>query len=136
MSLSCHPGLATWIYQGSTVGMAFSRYLTSELGFQGDVICLRVLGQVIVVLCSLTAIKELLEKRGELYADRPRIPIFEMCVQTVLLVSLAPSADHLIMPDWEWIGYYLSHGEGNIGARTDGYWMAASDPVRQPRICG
>ncbi|KAI0288685.1 cytochrome P450 [Russula brevipes] len=44
----------------------------------GDIMCFRVLGQVIVVLSSSTAIKELLEKRGELYADRPRIPIFEI----------------------------------------------------------
>jgi len=40
--------------------------------------CFRVLGQVIVVLCSSTAIKELLEKRGELYADRPYLPILEI----------------------------------------------------------
>lgn len=70
--------------------MAFSRYLTSELGFPGDVICLRVFGQVIVVLCSLTAIKELFERRGELYADRPRMPIFEMCVQDRSLVLTCP----------------------------------------------
>ncbi|KAI9454936.1 cytochrome P450 [Russula earlei] len=43
----------------------------------GDVICLRVLGQVVVVLCSLSAVKELLEKRGETYADRPALPILE-----------------------------------------------------------
>src|SRR5260370_20759559 len=36
----------------------------------GDVMCLQVFGQVIVVLCSTTAIKELLERRGELYSDR------------------------------------------------------------------
>ena len=84
MSRSCHPGLDTGICPRSTVGMAFSRSLTSELRFSGDVICLRVFGQVIVVLCSLTAIKELFERRGELYADRPHIPIFEMCVQTTL----------------------------------------------------
>jgi hypothetical protein len=130
MSLSYHPGLDTWICRGSTVGMAFSQYLTSELGFPGDVICLRVLGQVIVVLSSLTAIKDLYEKRGELYADRPRMPIFEMCVRTSLYASLAPSADHLIMPDSEWIGYCQLHGEGNIGARTDGHWMAVSGPAR------
>ncbi|KAI9507132.1 cytochrome P450 [Russula earlei] len=44
----------------------------------GDIMYFRVFGQVIVVLCSLTAIKELLEKRGDLYADRPRVPIFEI----------------------------------------------------------
>ncbi|KAH9010317.1 cytochrome P450, partial [Lactarius pseudohatsudake] len=44
----------------------------------GDVIYLQVVGQVVVVLCSPTAIKDLLEKRGELYADRTSFPISEI----------------------------------------------------------
>ncbi|KAI0299508.1 cytochrome P450 [Russula brevipes] len=44
----------------------------------GDIFCLRVFGQVVVVLCSLPAIKGLLEERGEAYADRPRMPILEI----------------------------------------------------------
>ncbi|KAH9971621.1 cytochrome P450 [Russula compacta] len=44
----------------------------------GDVFCLRVFGQVVVVLSSLSAIKDLLEKRGEIYADRPGLPILEI----------------------------------------------------------
>jgi len=44
----------------------------------GDVVCLQVLGQVVIVLCSPTAIKDLLERRAELYADRMPFPIFEM----------------------------------------------------------
>jgi hypothetical protein len=47
-------------------------------GSLGDVICLHVFDQVIVVLSSLPAIKDLLEKRGEKYADRPMLPIQEM----------------------------------------------------------
>ncbi|KAI9441797.1 cytochrome P450 [Lactarius indigo] len=43
----------------------------------GDVISIRVFGQVVVVLRSPTAIKDLLERRGELYADRSPFPIFE-----------------------------------------------------------
>ncbi|KAH9039822.1 cytochrome P450 [Lactarius pseudohatsudake] len=43
----------------------------------GDVVCFQVLGQVVVVLCSPTAIKDLFEKRGELYADRTPFPVFE-----------------------------------------------------------
>src|SRR3984885_7635624 len=42
---------------------------------QGDVISLRAFSQVVVVLCSSSAIKDLLEKRGEIYSDRPSIPI-------------------------------------------------------------
>jgi hypothetical protein len=46
--------------------------------FQGDVICFRVFNQVIIVLCSLSAIKDLFEKRAEFYSDRPTLPILEM----------------------------------------------------------
>ncbi|KAH9174406.1 cytochrome P450 [Lactarius sanguifluus] len=42
----------------------------------GDIICLQVFGQVVVVLCSPTSIKDLFEKRGELYADRIPFAIF------------------------------------------------------------
>jgi hypothetical protein len=48
--------------------------------FQGDVICFRVFNQVIVVLCSSSAIKDLLEKRGEFNSDRPTLPILEMYI--------------------------------------------------------
>ncbi|KAH9016885.1 cytochrome P450 [Lactarius hengduanensis] len=44
----------------------------------GDVLCINVLGQVVIVLCSPTAIKDLLERRGELYADRTPLPILEI----------------------------------------------------------
>ena len=49
--------------------------------FQGDVICFRVFSQVVVVLCSSSAIKDLLEKRGENYSERPTLPILEMYAQ-------------------------------------------------------
>ena len=45
----------------------------------GDVLSLHVFGQVIIVLNSFKATKDLLEKRGEVYSDRPVIPFFEMC---------------------------------------------------------
>jgi hypothetical protein len=44
----------------------------------GDIFCLQVFGQVVVVLNSLSAIKDLLEKRGEMHADRPTLPMLEM----------------------------------------------------------
>ncbi|KAI0285797.1 CyP450 monooxygenase, partial [Russula aff. rugulosa BPL654] len=44
----------------------------------GDVICLRLFSQVVVVLCSSSAIKDLFEKRGQIYSDRPSLPIVEM----------------------------------------------------------
>ena len=47
---------------------------------QGDVVYFRVFNQVIIVLCSLSAIKDLLEKRAEFYSDRPTLPILEMYI--------------------------------------------------------
>ncbi|KAI0301728.1 cytochrome P450 [Multifurca ochricompacta] len=44
----------------------------------GDVISFRVFGQVIVVLNTIKAAKDLLEKRGEIYSDRPETPILDM----------------------------------------------------------
>ncbi|KAF8483927.1 hypothetical protein DFH94DRAFT_690399 [Russula ochroleuca] len=44
----------------------------------GDVICLRVVNQLVVVLCSSSAIKDLLEKRAQTYSERPTLPILEM----------------------------------------------------------
>jgi hypothetical protein len=46
----------------------------------GDVLSFHVFGKVIVVLNSLKANKDLLERRGDIYLDRPVIPIFEMYV--------------------------------------------------------
>ncbi|KAN0109877.1 cytochrome P450 [Russula decolorans] len=44
----------------------------------GDVISLRVFSQVIVVLSSLSTVKDLLEMRGEYYSERPYRPMMEM----------------------------------------------------------
>ena len=46
----------------------------------GDVLSFRVFGQVIVVLNSLKANKDILERRAEMYSGRPVIPIVEMYV--------------------------------------------------------
>ena len=44
----------------------------------GDVMSFHIFGQVIVVLSSTKATKDLLEKRGDIYSDRPVIPFYEM----------------------------------------------------------
>ena len=49
-------------------------------GMAGDVMSFHVFGQVIVVLNSVKATNDLLERRGDIYSDRPAIPICEMCV--------------------------------------------------------
>ncbi|KAI0289360.1 cytochrome P450 [Russula brevipes] len=44
----------------------------------GDILSFHVLGQVIVVLNTAKAAKDLLEKRGNVYPDRPPVPFMEM----------------------------------------------------------
>jgi hypothetical protein len=48
--------------------------------FLGDIVYLRALSKAIVVLSSFSAIKDLLEKRGEYYSDRPSMPTQKMYV--------------------------------------------------------
>jgi hypothetical protein len=49
--------------------------------FQGDVICLRVFSEVVIILCSLSAIKDFLEKRAEFYSERPSLPVLKMYIK-------------------------------------------------------
>jgi hypothetical protein len=49
-------------------------------GMAGDIISFRAFGQVVVVLNSIEVNKDLLEKRPDIYSDRPLIPIFDMYV--------------------------------------------------------
>ena len=44
----------------------------------GDVLSFHVFGRVIVVLNSIKATKDLLEKNGDVYSDRAVVPFFEM----------------------------------------------------------
>ncbi|KAH9042935.1 cytochrome P450 [Lactarius deliciosus] len=73
------PGPPSWPVIGNLLDVPkFSPWLayanTSKK--YGDIVCLQVFGQVVVVLCSPTSIKDLFEKRGELYADRIPFAIF------------------------------------------------------------
>jgi hypothetical protein len=65
----------------------------------GDVMSFRVLGQVVVVLSSASAIKDLLEMRGETYSDRPSFPLHEMYALTPSPCSFY-LPDNAKMPDW------------------------------------
>lgn len=44
----------------------------------GDVVCVDVLGQKIVILGSAAAVNDLLEQRGAIYSDRPVTPMVEL----------------------------------------------------------
>ena len=52
--------------------------LTEEM--TGDILSFHVFGKVIVVINSYETNKDLLERRAEIYSDRPVFPIFEMYV--------------------------------------------------------
>ena len=70
------------------VGITFSEILgtgSPQLNhvLLGDIIHFRAFSKVIIVLSSFSAIKDLLEKRGEYYSDRPSIPIVETYVVCV-----------------------------------------------------
>ena len=52
----------------------------------GDMVYLDVLGQPILMLCSLNSIGDLLEKRGSNYADRSVPPAMRMCAGRGLAV--------------------------------------------------
>jgi hypothetical protein len=46
----------------------------------GDILSFRVFGRVIVVLNSVQTSKDLLERRADIYSDRPVLPSTEMYV--------------------------------------------------------
>jgi hypothetical protein len=73
------------------------------------------------VLCSLSAIKDLLEKRGEVYADRPTLPILEMCVRPVYIRFIFAISATLAFPEWKWIGYYLIPGRTKFGVKDESF---------------
>jgi hypothetical protein len=49
----------------------------------GSILSFRLFGQVIVILNTAKAAKDLLEKRAAIYSDRPVLPLYEMCVINV-----------------------------------------------------
>jgi hypothetical protein len=78
------PGLFSWLaytkYSETYGAISFfgrSPVLTRKTG---DVLSFHTLGQVIVVLNTAKATRDLLEKRGAIYSDRPVMPFYKMWV--------------------------------------------------------
>jgi cytochrome P450 len=69
-----------------------------------------VFGQVIVVLNSAQAAKDLLEKRSKIYSDRPAIPFYEMRV-FIIQDRVPASYFRLIRMGWEWFIITARYGE-------------------------
>jgi cytochrome P450 len=76
----------------------------------GDVLCLHVFGQVIVILSSVKATKDLLERRGDIYSDRPVIPIYEMYAVSEFGHSVMV-ADIMLRMRWEWVVPFARYTE-------------------------
>ncbi|KAI0273084.1 cytochrome P450 [Russula aff. rugulosa BPL654] len=75
------PGPPSWPIIGNLLDipkdLAWTAYADMSKK-HGDIICLRVYSEVAIVLCSLSAIKDILEKRGKTYSERRYFPIIEM----------------------------------------------------------
>ncbi|KAF7759803.1 hypothetical protein Agabi119p4_11498 [Agaricus bisporus var. burnettii] len=73
------PGPRPLPFVGNALQIPFTRPENkfAEWGAQyGDVVRLKVFGQVMIVLNTLDAARELLDKRSSLYSDRPRFVLF------------------------------------------------------------
>ena len=54
--------------------------LILTIGVAGNIMSFHVFGKIIIILNTAKAAKDLLEKRGDIYSDRPVITFFEMYV--------------------------------------------------------
>ena len=82
------------------------RFAQLKLVFQGDVCYLRVFSQDIIVLSSLSTIKDLLEMRGEYYSERPYRPMVEMYVLYRISFSICRHVDNPRSVGRKLIGLY------------------------------
>lgn len=68
----------------------------------GDILSFRIFGRVIIVLNSIKTTKDLLEGRGDIYSDRPVIPIHEMYVFLSFFFHCLMES-MIIRMKWEWV---------------------------------
>lgn len=54
----------------------------------GDIMSLEVFGQTIVVINSMEIARNLLEKRGAIYSDRPAVTAYEVFVSRSVQINL------------------------------------------------
>ena len=126
------------IYPSSILGMStrssqrgmvrtnvYFLFVLSTITFPGDVVSLQVFGKVIVVLNSVKATKDLLEKRGEVYSDRPVIPFHKMYA-TQIGCSYLPVD---VSSGWDGIGFCQQRDMVSLGVKgarcSIGAWVHA-----------
>jgi hypothetical protein len=63
---------------GTTASFAYRGSVLTKMA--GNILAFHIFGQVIVVLNTAKAARDLLEKRSAIYSDRPVMPFYEMCV--------------------------------------------------------
>jgi hypothetical protein len=134
------PKLAPWLAYanmskkyGTTGPLCCFAYVHGLLS--GDVVCLEAFGQVVVILSSLTAIKDLVEKRGELYADRTPFPIFEMFALPFFIYFTFPSLTApFVVPEWTWRGCSRSPERESTGAKAEDCSNAVSALAQRTRM--
>jgi hypothetical protein len=70
------------------------------IGVAGNIMSFRVFGKVIIILNTAKAVKDLLEKRGDICSDRPVITFFEMYV-----LQFSGQACQVTWPrmGWQWL---------------------------------
>ena len=78
------PGLRILDSRKHMVGTSLFCRTSFLTATSGDIISFRIFGKVIIVLNSTKVAKDLLEKNGNIYYDRPAIPIHEMWVVALL----------------------------------------------------
>lgn len=82
--------------------------LCADFGSTGEIVSVKILGQVIIILNSPKAAKELLEKRGNIYSDRHLMPFYQMYAS----VGLCCSCDlRNIRMGWEWFHPTTPYGD-------------------------
>jgi hypothetical protein len=104
----------------------------------GEILSFRIFGQVIIVLNSIKTTKDLLEGRGDIYSDRPVIPIHEMYV-FLLYNSLVVSM--IIRMKWEWLvplaryTEFWRHSRKLLDRGLRSGALAVYRPVLQTKAC-
>jgi hypothetical protein len=100
------------------------RRLTEDTG---DILSVKILGQVIVILNSPKAAKDLLEKRGNIYSDRHLMPFYQMYASYPLFFDALMVL--IIKSGWDGNGFTRLLRIVTTGVRGVSSWMVVSAQV-------
>jgi hypothetical protein len=93
----------------------------------GDILSVKILGQVIVILNSPKAAKDLLEKRGNIYSDRHLMPFYQMYASYPLFFDALMVL--IIKSGWDGNGFTRLLRIVTTGVRGVSSWMVVSAQV-------